>query len=82
VQCSNRYIQIIERAPDKARIKRIISMANSFFRNAFNRMVEARERQVARYVNGALLNLDEETLKGLGTSREELRRKGAQNYVF
>jgi len=83
VQCSNRYIHIIERAPDKACIKRIASiMANSFFRNAFNRIVEARERQVARYVNGALLNLDEETLKGLGTSREELRRKGAQSYVF
>ena len=82
VQCSNRYIHIIERAPNKARIKRIASMANSFFRNAFNRVVEARERQVARYVNGALLNLDDETLKGLGTSREELRRKGAQSYVF
>ncbi len=57
-------------------------MANSFLRNAFNRMVEARERQVARYVNGALMNLDEETLRGLGTSRDELRRKGAQNYIF
>jgi len=57
-------------------------MASSFLRNAFNRMVEARERQVARYVNGALLNLDDETLKNLGTSREELRRKGASNYVF
>ncbi|MBW6422698.1 hypothetical protein KX729_14670 [Rhizobium sp. XQZ8] len=57
-------------------------MAASFFRNAFNRMVEARERQVARYVNGALLNLDDETLKGLGTNREELRRKGASNYIF
>lgn len=57
-------------------------MATSFFRNAFNRMVEARERQVARYVNGALLNLDDKTLQNLGTSREELRRKGATNYVF
>ncbi|MFB9951811.1 hypothetical protein ACFFP0_23425 [Rhizobium puerariae] len=57
-------------------------MATSFFRTVLNRMVEARERQVARYVNGALLNLDDETLKGLGTSREELRRKGATSYVF
>jgi len=57
-------------------------MASSFFRNAFNRMVAARERQVARYVNGAMLNLDDETLKSLGTSREELRRKGAAHYVF
>ena len=57
-------------------------MANSFFRNAFNRMVEARERQMSRYVNGALLSLDESTLKSLGTSREELRRKGATQYLF
>lgn len=57
-------------------------MANSFFRNAFNRIIEARERQAARYVNGALLNLDDETLKGLGTSRQELRRKGAIGSAF
>lgn len=57
-------------------------MANSFFRNAFNRVVEARERQVSRYVNGALLNLDDETLKGMGTSREEVRRKSARNHLF
>jgi hypothetical protein len=57
-------------------------MANSFFRNAFNRMVDARERQMSRYVNGALLSLDEQTLKNLGTSREELRRKGASQYLF
>ncbi|KKX29242.1 hypothetical protein [Rhizobium sp. LC145] len=57
-------------------------MANSFFRNAFQRVVEARERQASRYVNGALLSLDDETLKGLGTSREELRRKGVSSYVF
>ncbi|WJH40282.1 hypothetical protein N7E02_27475 [Aliirhizobium terrae] len=57
-------------------------MANSFFRNALNRVVVARERQVARYVNGALMGLDEQTLKSLGTSREELRRKGATNYIF
>jgi hypothetical protein len=49
-------------------------MADSFFRKAFNRMVDARERQMSRYVNGALLSL--------GTSREELRRKGASQYLF
>lgn len=82
MQCSIRYTSIIERAPNKARSQRIEIMASSFFRNAFTRMVEARERQVARYVNGALLNLDDETLKSLGTNREELRRKGASNYIF
>jgi hypothetical protein len=57
-------------------------MANSFFRNALTRVIEARERQVSRYVNGALLSLDEKTLEGLGTSRAELRRKGATPYIF
>ncbi|NKN36234.1 hypothetical protein HFC70_07660 [Agrobacterium sp. a22-2] len=57
-------------------------MANSFFRDAYQRVVAARERQASRYVNGALMNLDDETLKGMGTSREELRRKGVNSYVF
>jgi hypothetical protein len=57
-------------------------MANSFFRNAFSRMIEARQRQVSHYANGAMLSLDDETLKGLGTSREELRRKGATQYLL
>jgi hypothetical protein len=57
-------------------------MANSFFRKALNRVVVARERQVSRYVNGALMSLDDKTLSELGTSREELRRKGATSYLF
>jgi hypothetical protein len=57
-------------------------MANSFFRNAFDRVVAARERQASRYVTGALMYLDNETLATLGTSQEELRRKGASRYVF
>ena len=57
-------------------------MANSFFRNAFHRFVAARELQASRYVNGALINLDDETLKSLGTSREELRRKGTRASAF
>ncbi|MCV0397863.1 MAG: hypothetical protein K5872_10170 [Rhizobiaceae bacterium] len=48
-----------------------------FFRNAVDALVEARTRQAARYVNGALLMLDDETLKASGYSREELRRNGA-----
>lgn len=76
------YIPIIERAPNKARDKRNITMATSIFRTAFERIVAARERQASRYVNGALMSLDDQTLKGMGTSREELRRKGAAPYVF
>lgn len=57
-------------------------MANSFLRNAMNRVVEARQRQVSRYVNGAMLGLDDATLNSLGTTREELQRQGATRYIF
>ncbi len=39
--------------------------------------MDARQRQVRRYVNGALLMLDDETLRAHGYTREELRRNGA-----
>lgn len=55
-------------------------MANTFLHNAFNRIIEARERQARRYVNGALLRLDDQTLETLGKSREQLRREGASIY--
>lgn len=55
-------------------------MANSFLHNAFNRIVEARERQARRYVNGALLRLDDQSLASLGKSRDQLRREGASFY--
>jgi DNA polymerase III sliding clamp (beta) subunit (PCNA family) len=57
-------------------------MATSFFRTAFQRVVAARERQASRYVNGVLMNLDDQTLQGMGTSREELRRKGGSTSAF
>ncbi len=78
----NDYILIIERAPNKARYQGITEMANSIFRTAFERVVAARERQASRYVNNVLMNLDDQTLKGMGTSREELRRKGGTSSVF
>ncbi|MDZ5698178.1 MULTISPECIES: hypothetical protein [Phyllobacteriaceae] len=49
---------------------------HGFFRNAVDALVAARQRQVSRYVNGALLMLDDETLKAHGYTRDELRRKG------
>lgn len=55
-------------------------MANTFLHNVFNRIIEARERQARRYVNGALLRLDDQSLEALGKSREQLRREGASIY--
>lgn len=57
-------------------------MARNFLHNAYDRMVSARERQVRRYVNGALLQLDDESLKILGRSREEINREGYQPYYY
>lgn len=53
-----------------------------FFRNAFNGLMAARERQAEAYVNGALLMLDDETLRQNGYSRSELRRRPSQYPVF
>ena len=57
-------------------------MSVKMFQNAFDRLVSARERQVRRYVNGALLAMDDAQLKSIGRTREELQREGAQAYFF
>lgn len=59
-------------------------MAHSrgFFRGAMNALVSARAKQVDRYVNGALLMLDDDTLKAHGYTREELKRRGGVSYMF
>jgi len=48
----------------------------------FDRMIAAREKQARRYVNGALLNLDDETLKQAGFNRADIRKQSAYNYPF
>ncbi len=55
---------------------------NGFFRNAFNALIAARERQASSYVNGALLMLDDETLKAHGYSRSELRKQPSNASYF
>jgi hypothetical protein len=53
-----------------------------FFRGAMDAIIEARSRQVSRYVNGALLMLDDETLAKSGYTREELAKRGGSGYLF
>jgi len=43
-----------------------------FFRRAIRSLIEARERQAARYVSSVLLTLDDETLEANGYNRAEL----------
>jgi hypothetical protein len=52
-----------------------MTTARNFFRNALSAFVAAREKQADRYVAGALLMLDDETLKAHGYSRAELRKR-------
>jgi hypothetical protein len=53
-----------------------------FIRRAFDRMVEAREKQARRYVNGYLLSLDDATLASHGIDRRELEREGTAGMIF
>lgn len=46
-----------------------------FFRSTLDAFIAARERQASRYVSGALLMLDDETLKAAGYNRAELRKR-------
>lgn len=57
-------------------------MARNIFRTAFDRVVEARERQVRRYLNSTLLSLDDDQLKALGRRREDVVREGVTASPF
>ena len=52
------------------------------FHDAFDAMVNARARQASSYVNGALLMLDDDTLKSYGYERKELLRRPTAYYPF
>ena len=52
---------------------------SGFFRSALNALIEARQLEAERYVNGVLLSFDDETLKSHGYSRAELSRRGTSN---
>ncbi|MBD8890552.1 hypothetical protein [Roseibium litorale] len=56
--------------------------SGSFVRRALSRMVEAREKQARRYVNGYLLSLDDATLAAHGFNRAELEREGSVGMIL
>ncbi|WP_422371031.1 hypothetical protein [Hoeflea sp.] len=57
-------------------------MSSKFFQSALDRLVAARERQARRYINGTMMAMDDSQLAALGRTREELRREGAQAYMY
>lgn len=59
-----------------------VSGKRGFFRNAVNALVAAREKQAQRYVAGALLMLDDETLKANGYTRAELQGRNSAPFMF
>ncbi|MEL6922075.1 MAG: hypothetical protein AAFO77_13880 [Pseudomonadota bacterium] len=46
----------------------------NIFRSAINAMVDARAREVTKYVNGTLLMLDDESLRSRGLNRADLEK--------
>lgn len=48
-----------------------------FIRKAVDAMIAARTRQAARYTNGILLRLDEESLRTLGQMKTETRKRSS-----
>jgi hypothetical protein len=51
------------------------SRIKGLFTGAYNSFIAAREKQAERYVNGALLMLDDATLAAHGYSRDELKKR-------
>ena len=54
---------------------------SGLFRSVLNACIASRQRQADRYVTGALLMLDDETLKANGFSREALTKRKSAYYV-
>ena len=59
-----------------------MSQRKSLMSSAYDAMVKARTRQAKAYVHGALLMLDDETLKAHGYSRKELETRHTAFYPF
>ena len=53
-----------------------------FFKTALSNMVEARQREANRYVTGALLMLDDETLARGGYNRADLKKRATHGYII
>lgn len=51
-------------------------------KDRINRLVEIRQRQAQRYVNGALLAFDDESLERAGYDRKALERHESALYPF
>lgn len=54
---------------------------NSYVRSALDAYFAAQERKAQRYINDALIALDDETLARLGYSRDELKKRSGAYFV-
>ncbi|MDH4441471.1 MAG: hypothetical protein QE284_13920 [Rhizobium sp.] len=57
-------------------------MAKSFLRTALDNLVESRQRRADLYATGALLTLDDASLKAMGLTRDELRRRPSARSII
>jgi hypothetical protein len=77
----NAYILIMTTRRSR-QTERIREMAKSFLRTALDNLVEARQRRADLYATGALLTLDDASLKAMGLTRDELRRRPSQRSII
>lgn len=68
--------------PDQGEDDMANAAKRGFFRGAMDALVEARSKQATRYVNSALLMLDDETLRSHGYTRAELRKSAGGSYLY
>lgn len=53
----------------------------TYVRSALDAYIAAQERKAQRYINAALVSLDDQTLANLGYDREQLRRRST-SYIL
>jgi hypothetical protein len=66
--------------PEKERTMSFFGDLGRATRNGMNRVVEIRQRQAQRYVNGVLLAMDDEALIRAGYDRKILERQESSLY--
>ena len=57
------------------RRRTVVASFNSYVRSALDAYIANQERNAQRYINTALISLDDKTLANLGYNRDELKKR-------
>lgn len=81
------YLTFVAVEDMTTRLERLTSMntrspnRSGLFRSVLNACIASRQRQADQYMTGALLMLDDETLKANGFTRETLAKRKSAYYL-